>query len=720
MSNNNNTEKPRYGAEVAKEMDAQDQHHDILDVINIDDDFAFPDEHDSANEQSNFFDPVIEDFKAGLLYEIFAESVRTHSDEARKKFFNVNSSCIFILRAHDQEIDLFNAGIEDILEANFKQRYHGNRPQKTTVVNFENYADDALRNATDLLSHIFDFTRVFIYAKPDHEVFTEVHKLSDADIELKLTPAILENAVKKYIDPSFFLPKELGQQLVKIPLFTLMKIFSKERSTGQSMTMARTYLNVGKSDGIAKTKGDFRPENDGPTLDDLYGLGAAGDWGRDLAIDLTDWKSGEISWSEVDKGILLHGAPGTGKTTFASALARTCGVEIVIASYAQRQAKGHLGDYLKAMRASFEEARKKAPCILFLDEFDSAGDRNSGASGNESYDNKAINGLLECLDGSEGREGVIVIAATNLPNKIDPALRRPGRLDKVIEIPLPYAEARAGILKYHLKGELDGVDLEPVVSRTQGMAGAWLEALVRNARRTARRARRDLLVDDLLAALPARAPMPAEALARSAVHEAGHALVALEYNKEIHFAEVCREVLEDSDGFNGGCVAINRPASEIYLRTESQILRMIKHLLGGLAAEEIVFGDKADGGWSDLKEATFWCARMWLSTGQQDQLIFLAETEIDPVLATLKSRPDVQKKVEALLQECMFEVKSIIERRREDVRKLADALIQRGRLSGDEIAEVLASKPKPRLRLLKSMQKPEEFFEFEEAYYECA
>lgn len=718
MSNKDNG-KPRFGAEVAREMDAQDQHHDILDAINLpDDDFKFDDDTESENKKSNFFDPVIDDFKVGLLYEIFAESVRTHSDEARKKFFDVNASCTFILRAREQEIDLFNAGIEDVLEANFKQRYHGNRPQKTTVVNFENYADDALRSATDILSHIFDYTRVFIYAKPDHDVYSEIHELSDADIDLKLTPEILENAVKKYIDASFFLPKEIGQQLVKIPLFTLMKIFSKERSTGQSIIMARTYLNVGKSGGIAKTKGDYRSENDGPTLDDLHGLGAAGDWGRDLAIDLADWKAGEISWSEVDKGILLFGAPGTGKTTFASALAHTCGVEIVIVSYAQWQAKGHLGDYLKAMRASFAEAKKKAPCILFIDEFDSAGDRNSGASGNESYDNKAINGLLECLDGSEGRSGVVVIAATNLPAKIDPALRRPGRLDKAIEIPLPDAEARTGILRYHLKGDLDGVDLEPVVSRTEGMAGAWLEALVRNARRSARRARRDMMLEDLLAALPARAPMPAEALARSAIHEAGHAVVALTHGKKIDYAEVCREVLSDSGEFNGGCVAIIRPQSEIYLRTKSQVLMMVRHLLGGLAAEEVVFGDKGDGGWSDLKEATFWCARMWLSTGQQDQLTFLAETEIDPVLATLKSRPDVQKKVESLLQECMSEVKTIIEKRRDNVRKLANALIERGRLTGDEITQLLKSKT--RLRLLKSMQKPEELFEFPEAYYECA
>lgn len=719
MSNNNN-DKPRYGAEVAREMDAKDQHHDIEGI----DELEWMNGGDADSEKkkpSNFFDPVIDNFKDGLIYECFVECVRSHSAEARKSFFNVGQACTFVLRCNNNdELDLFAIALEEILEGHLSQRFHGNRPENSATINYEVYASDSNKTIKDLLSRLFDNKRTFIFSTLEHKIYEEIHGFIDANIYLRLSPAALERAVKKYVDPTFFLPAQLGVELMQVPLFQLLSIFVKGRSTGQSILMARAYLQAdGKNKGkIAKTKGDFRPENDVPTLDDLHGLGAAGDWGRDLAIDLADWKSGNISWSEVDRGILLSGAPGTGKTTFASALARTCGVELVVASYAQWQSKGHLGDFLKAMRSTFEEALKKAPCILFIDEFDSAGDRDSGTSGNESYDTKAINGLLECLDGSAGREGVIVVGATNNVSKIDAALRRPGRLDKIVTIPLPDAEARAGILRYHLKNDLEVVDLTPVVNRSEGMAGAWLEALVRNARRTARRARRDLELKDLLAALPARSAMPAEALARSAVHEAGHALIATEFGKEIEYAEVCREVLSDSGEFNGGCVAIIRPPSEIYLRTKSHVLLMVKHLLGGLAAEEIVFGEKGDGGWSDLKEATFWCARMWLSTGQQDQLIFLAETEVEPVLSTLRSRPDIQKKVETLLQECMSEVKSIIEGRRDDVRKLAEALVERGRLSGDEINKLLA--PKARLRLLKSMQKPDEDHHFPEAYYECA
>ncbi len=695
-----------------------DQHHDIegideLEWMNGSGDI-------SEKKQSNFFDPVIDDFKVGLLYESFVACVRSHSAEAREKFFNVTNSCTFVLRASNSDIDLFNAGIEYILEGNFRQQYHGNRPQNSLVQNFEVYALGSKKSTTDLLSLLFENSRVFIFATPEHEIPLDIQSFIDADIELKCTPAALERAVKKYVDPEFYLTPEIGRYLMQVPLSQLVSIFSKGRSTGQSILLARAYLNVENNGKIARTKSDYRHEKLAPTLDDLHGLGAAGDWGRDLAMDLADWQAGKISWNEIDRGILLAGAPGTGKTTFAAALARTCGVNLVHTSMSQWQAKGHLGDYLAAMRKSFAEAQKQAPCILFLDEFDSAGDRNSKASDNDDYIRRAVNGLLECLDGASGREGVVVVGATNFPDKIDTALRRPGRLDKLVEIPLPDASARDGILRFHLRGDLEGIDLSPVVARTHGMAGAWLEALVRNARRTARRARREMVLADLMSALPARAPMPAPVIAMSSVHEAGHAVVALESGKKVAYAEVTREVLVDSKSFDGGCVSVVRPDAEVYLRSKSQILIMIHHLLGGLAAEEVFFGECNDGGESDLKEATYWAARMWLATGQQDTLTSLASSDIDPVLAALKTRPDVQKRVEELLQQCMSEVKTIITRRRADVRTLADALIQRGRLSGDEINELLSPKPRQRLRLLKSMQQREEDIDFGEIFDECA
>ncbi|TIV07693.1 MAG: ATP-binding protein, partial [Mesorhizobium sp.] len=123
----------------------------------------------------------------------------------------------------------------------------------------------------------------------------------------------------------------------------------------------------------------------GPTLDDLHGLGEAGEWGRELATDLADWRAGTIGWADVDRGILLSGPPGTGKTTFAGALARTCNVHLVLGSLGRWQAKGHLGDLLKAMRAAFDDARKNAPSIIFIDEIDAVGDREKFTDHNAQY-----------------------------------------------------------------------------------------------------------------------------------------------------------------------------------------------------------------------------------------------------------------------------------------------------------------------------------------------
>ncbi len=703
----------------------QDQHHDIQGFDALDFEGIEGELEDVCSDDpvdSGYVDPVIDSFRVGILYECFVDAIRNGaSSPAARDYFHVEKPCVLVVRCRDdEEKTLFYVALDGILDGSFRQKFVGNRPEKSQAVDFDVYADTAKRKGKDgILNVLFEHRRVFIFMSPSQKIPAEIAGFIDAEVTLQCTPEALENAVKKYVDKDFYLDSQIGRDLMEVPVSQLMSIFCEGRHPLKSCELAYAYLDARK---LGKPVEYILPALDtsAPTLDDLHGLGAAGEWGRDLAMDLADWQAGKISWSEVDRGILLAGAPGTGKTTFASALARTCGVDLVQTSMAQWQAKGHLGDYLKAMRSSFAEAQKKAPCILFLDEFDSAGDRASKASDNDDYIRRAVNGLLECLDGSAGREGVVVVGATNHPDKIDAALRRPGRLDKLVEIPLPDEAARKGILRFHLRGDLEGIDLSPVVARTQGMAGAWLEALVRTARRTARRARRDMTLADLMNALPARAPMPAKVLAMSAIHEAGHAVVALQSGKKISYAEVTREVLVDSKSFDGGCVSVSRPDAEVYLRSRSQIVVMIHHLLGGLAAEDIFFGERNDGGESDLREATFWAARMWLSTGQQDILTSFVSSDIDPVLAALKTRPDIQKKVEELLQQCMSDVKAVIERRRADVRKLADALIERGRLSGNEINALLAPKPRQRLRLLKSMQQRDDDHVFGEAYYACA
>jgi hypothetical protein len=236
-------------------------------------------------------------------------------------------------------------------------------------------------------------------------------------------------------------------------------------------------------------------------LEHLFGLGEARKWGNQLAHDLRLYAEGQLAWSEVDKGVVLEGPPGCGKTLFAQALANSSQVSLVVASYAQWQGTrdGHLGDTLAAMKASFQEARKAAPCILLIDEVDSLPDRGTLPAINKDYLVAVVNGLLEQLDGALGREGVVVVGACNNASFLDPALTRAGRLEKVIQIPFPDAPAIEGILRVHLKDDLVQADLAEVAraAAERRAVGADIELWCRNARRRARLERRVLEIADL-------------------------------------------------------------------------------------------------------------------------------------------------------------------------------------------------------------------------------
>jgi AAA+ superfamily predicted ATPase len=409
-------------------------------------------------------------------------------------------------------------------------------------------------------------------------------------------------------------------------------------------------------------------------IDAYYGFGEAADWGKALAADLADYAAGRIAWAKVDRGALISDPSGTGKTMLVQVLAATCEVPLFAHSLARWQAQGHLGDLLAAMNAAFDEATNNAPCILFIDELDSIGSRDQFSGEHEKYSREVVNGLLECVDGVGKREGVVVIGATNMTAKIDPALLRPGRLGRHLQIMLPDAEARSGILRHHLSGDLTGEDLSYAVSCLDGATGAVIEQVVRDARRFARTERREMTTTDIATALPARIRLSDAAFVRVCIHEAGHAVVG-------HLlSEVSGNILVETKvsrefmvGHVGNQTSFHRIPG--FDRTRAAYIAEITTLLAGLAAETVILGEHADGGGgskdSDLYLATILAAEMEVSFGLGAALACTTASDSEQLVARLDSDPALRRVTEVILAECMTGAQGLLREHRRALERIA-------------------------------------------------
>lgn len=349
-----------------------------------------------------------------------------------------------------------------------------------------------------------------------------------------------------------------------------------------------------------------------PKLSEMHGYGKAADWGMEVAKDMFDWRSMLIEWSDVDAGILLSGAPGCGKTTFAKALAAEMDAHLVVGSYSVwlGSGLGHQGDMIRLMRAAFAEAIEHAPSVLLIDEIDNFVDRATDKSNNAEWNRGVTNALLECLDGALERDGVIVVGATNNPEVVDAAMKRAGRLDKHIEIPKPDNKARLAILKQHLKVDIDLSGLE---IHTAGMSGADLEQVAREARRKARRERVEMTRDHVVAVLPKRVDVSPEAKRLSSVHEAGHAIVASILGFGIGGAaiELTTLAVQTEGRSAAGVTGIDFHRMNRGLEDYRDVICV---LVAGAAAETIVFGAYGEGSRSDFEFASDYAKRAVVET----------------------------------------------------------------------------------------------------------
>lgn len=437
----------------------------------------------------------------------------------------------------------------------------------------------------------------------------------------------------------------------------------------------------------------------GPHLGSLAGMAEAVAWGEDLARDIKLYREEKLAWSEIDPGCVLHGPPGTGKTTFAKALAASCKLPLVSTSYGEWQGsgEGHLGTTIAAIQKAFAHAAAHAPCILFIDELDSIPMRGQGTHAN--YYTQITNSVLKAVDNL--KPGVILVGACNHPDLLDPALIRSGRMDRMIAVQLPNVQELERIIDYHLR-DIDRMDIamfntsrdfRAAAVLSIGMSGADVEKTVRTARRLARRDGGYLVLSKhYTAAIRDNAKAPDRAtLRRIAVHEAGHAVIALRRRLS---QDVSVTTLAPGAPLNG-IKFDDRGAM-----TMPQLGDLIRVLLAGRAAEECLLGQpSAMAGSGDRK------SDLARATALAEDLVVRFGFSSTAGLAWQSREPNPHdacgQQIRELLAILYTQTREMIEEHKVYVTRVADALMERQALAH---ADIIALDPRPR-RPLSSRQR---------------
>jgi cell division protease FtsH len=448
------------------------------------------------------------------------------------------------------------------------------------------------------------------------------------------------------------------------------------------------------------------------TFSDVAGIEEAKVEVQEIIDFLKDPHKFQKLGGKIPKGVLLVGAPGTGKTLLARAIAGEAGVPFFSISGSDF-VEMFVGVGASRVRDLFEQSKKSAPCIIFIDEIDAVGrHRGAGLGGGHDEREQTLNQLLVEMDGFEGNEGIIIIAATNRPDVLDPALLRPGRFDRQVVVPLPDVKGRLEILKVHTRNIPvdESVNLDKIARGAPGFSGADLANLVNEAALLAARKSKTKVENSDLEAAKDKVLMGVERKSmiiseeekkNTAYHEAGHALVAklTPGTDPIHKVSIIPR---------GRALGVTQqlPIDDKYTYSRDFLVNTLRVLMGGRAAEEIALHHMTTGAGNDIERATELARKMvtiWgmseklgpLTYGKKEEQIFLGREIAQHKDYSEKTAVEIDEEVRRLVTEAYVEAKALLEKNYDILDSFAKTLLEKETMDSPEIDEMIAKVHSP-------------------------
>ncbi len=473
----------------------------------------------------------------------------------------------------------------------------------------------------------------------------------------------------------------------------------------QAQSGSNQAMSFGKS--RARLHTENRPK---VTFDDVAGVDEAKEELQEVIEFLKHPKKFQALGAKIPRGVLLVGPPGSGKTLLAKAVAGEAAVPFFSISGSEF-VEMFVGVGASRVRDLFEQAKKSAPCLVFIDEIDAVGrQRGAGLGGGHDEREQTLNQLLVEMDGFDPNAGIILIAATNRPDILDPALLRPGRFDRRIVVDNPDSKGRRAILDVHVRGKplADDINLEVLAKHTPGFSGADLANLVNEAALlAARRNKKKVMMSEMDEAIerviagPQRRSRILSPREReiAAYHEGGHALL----QKLLPNADPPHKVTILPRGMALGYV-ISAPPEDKYSYTRGELMDRITAALGGRVSEKLVFGEVTTGAQNDFEQATDLARRMVTEFGMSEKLgplslgkrhgpVFLGRDLVETRNYSEEIAYEIDKEVRRIIDECYEHARTVISEHRDTLERVAKTLLERESLEGEELERVLSGEP---------------------------